>query len=260
MTESIRQYFCLHRKYLVYNLVLRNLKVKYRRSIFGFLWTLITPLAMTTVYYVVFSRILSLHLPSHLLFILSGVFAWGTFNQTLMEGSESIVLNMGLLTKVPVPLQVFPWVGALTNFTTLISALPILVGMALLEGISPLIALLYTPPILGCLILMAYALSLMLSMAYVLLRDLRHALGIGMQIWFYATPVLYPESMIPLPYRWILIANPLASAFSSLHCVWTQGLAPPWSWMAFTLAWTLALTLMALGALKKFSAGLLERL
>src|SRR5689334_7103760 len=94
--------FCLGKKFLVFNLVSRNLKLKYRRSVLGVFWTLLSPIAMGMVYYFIFKVILKVQMPYYLAFILSGVLPWTFFNQTILEGLESVVGSWSIVTKVPI--------------------------------------------------------------------------------------------------------------------------------------------------------------
>src|SRR5690349_10337533 len=111
--------FCFSKKFLVFNLVSKNLKTKYHRSFLGIFWTLISPLSMGLVYFFAFKVVMKVQQPHYLALLLCGVLPWSFFSQTLGEGTESIVNSFGLLSKVPIPLPVFPFVGALTNLTTL---------------------------------------------------------------------------------------------------------------------------------------------
>jgi len=127
--------FCLSKKFLVYNLVSRNLKVKYRRSVLGVLWTLAAPVAISVIYYFVFKVILKISIPHYPVFILAGVLFWNFFSMTVIESMESIVANWVIVTKIPIPLQVFPFSGAMTNLTTLLLALPVLWTVAAFSGV-----------------------------------------------------------------------------------------------------------------------------
>ncbi|MEK7691631.1 MAG: ABC transporter permease, partial [Bdellovibrionota bacterium] len=163
--------FCVGKKFLVFNLVARNLKVKYRRSVFGIFWTLLSPLAMATVFYFVFKIILQVTIPHYLVFVLSGMLPWTFFAQTVMEGLESIVGNGSLITKVPVPTHVFPFVGTVTNLITLVLALPILILVAIISeapiGGPPLLLGVYV----FALFFITYGVSLLAAVAFVYFRD-----------------------------------------------------------------------------------------
>jgi ABC-type polysaccharide/polyol phosphate export permease len=252
--------FCLNKKFLVYNMVSRNLKIKYRRSVLGVFWTLLSPIAMALTYYFVFKTVLNVQIPFYLAFILSGVLPWSFFAQTVNEGMESIVGNWGLVSKVPIPLQVFPYVGSLTNLTTLITAMPVLLAASLFSGAPVGASLLLVPVYLVCLFFMAYSLSMILALAYVFFRDLRHAMGIFIQLWFYATPVVYSEAMVPEQYRWVIFANPVGTLFAGMHDIFVHGAWPPATYVGATLAWTFALLIATLVIQNAFGQGVVEQI
>jgi ABC-type polysaccharide/polyol phosphate export permease len=240
-------FFCLGKKFLVFNLVSRNLKVKYRRSVLGVLWTVLSPLAMTAVYYFVFKIILKVTIPHYLVFIVSGILPWSFFSQSTIEGMESIVGNLGLVTKVPIPLQLFPFVGTLTNLTTLTIATPILIAAAVVSDV----------PLGLHLLMLGFYFPVLF---FVFLRDLRHITGIVMQIWFYATPVVYQDSMIPEKLRWTIYANPVAPVFIGLHQVLAGGAWPGGTLVIASVGWTVALTLTASFVYKRYNRILVESL
>jgi ABC-type polysaccharide/polyol phosphate export permease len=209
--------FCLNKKFLVYNLVNRNLKIKYRRSFLGFFWTILSPLAISFIYYFVFKVVLKVERPHYLPFILCGVLPWSFFSQSLSEATESIVGNHGLISKIPVPIQVFPYVVSITNFSTLLFSLPIIILLAWLSGITPSLITLMIIPYFLSLLIISYALGTILAIIYVYLRDLKHAIGLILQIWFYATPIIYDKTMIPEKYKFILYLNPVGASFVGIQ-------------------------------------------
>lgn len=253
-------FFCLNRKFLVYNLLSRNLKIKYRRSALGVLWTLFTPLLLTGIYYFVFKVVMRVQVPRHLTYILSGVLPWAFFSQSISESTEILVANTGLLSRVPVPVHLLPYVSALTHFTTLLIAMPIVVGSALLENATPTVWW----PFLGVygllLFLMTYSLSLIVGIGFVYFRDLRHLVGLGLQLLFYATPVLYSAEMIPEKYRWFLYFNPLAHLFDGIHRILVEGLSPDLFSLAISCAWVGVLLAITFVFLRKFGPELVENL
>lgn len=252
--------FCTGKKFLVFNLVSRNLKIKYRRSIFGFFWTILNPLATAMVFYLVFKVFLKVAIPNYLVFILCGIFPWTFFSGTLLENMESLVGNQGLLSKIPIPLHIFPYVGSVTNLVTLFLSLPILMGAAIFTGVplGPSVVLL--PLLFFALFLLAYSFSMILSIAFVYFRDLRHIMGILMQIWFYGTPVIYDESMVPENFKWLLYANPVALIFTELRHILVHGEWPDPARLASVAAWTLGVLTVGLLVQKNFSESLVEQL
>jgi len=264
MTSAFRpfgiDFFCLGRKFLVYNLVDRNLKVKYRRSAAGILWTLLSPMAVASIYFFVFKIILNVQVPHYLAFILSGILAWTFFAQTVLEGMESITSNWGLASKVPVPLQVFPFVGTVTNLVNFVLALPVIFAACLFSGVELGLSLLLLPFYIVLLFLITYSFALILAVFMVYFRDLKHAGGLIMQIWFYGTPVVYDESLIPESYRWILWANPLGQVFSGLHKLLVHGEWPSAAALGASALWAAVFVLAALGVQRSMGHELVEKL
>lgn len=252
--------FCFGKKFLVFNMVSRNLKIKYRRSVLGLFWTLLTPMAMAAIYYFVFKVILNIQVPNYLIFILSGVLPWTFFGQTVMEGMDALVGNLGLISKVPVPLQVFPYVGSITNLVTLGFSMPILLGAALFSNVSLGPSLIMLIFLFGALFMLAYTISLALAIAFVYFRDLKHLMGIVMQLWFYATPVIYEESMIPPKYKWILFLNPVGSIFTGIHQILGRGQWPSRNELIATAAWTIFATFATAFLHKNCGSELVERI
>jgi lipopolysaccharide transport system permease protein len=237
--------FCLGKKFLVYNLVSRNLKIKYHRSLLGILWTLISPISMALVYYFVFKVVLQIEQKHYLVLILGGVLPWTFFSQTLSEGADSIIGSWGLLSKVPIPLPVFPLVGAITNLVTLFMSIPVLLAAMVFTDCALSAPLLILPAAYFLLFIVTYSISSILSVACVFLRDLRHVVSILLQVWFYATPVIYQESMVPVKYEWVFNINPVGQVFIMFQKILGRGewptfynisVATLWAFVLFTAA------------------------
>ncbi len=216
MTE-LAKFFSLHRKFLLYNLLMRNLKVRYRKSVFGFLWTLIVPLTMTLVYYFVFQYIAKMGDDKFAIFLLVGVIPWTFFSTAFATGTDSLVNNFGILSKVPISATAFPLAETCSAFINLILSLPILLGAALFFGVQPALSWLLLPLLYGILFFITYALAFIAAVANVYLRDVRHLVGIGIQIWMYMTPILYSAERIPEHLRVWFYANPFFVLFDSFH-------------------------------------------
>jgi ABC-type polysaccharide/polyol phosphate export permease len=254
------QFFCLHRKFLIYNLVFRNLKVRYRKSIFGFLWTLLVPAAMTLVYVFVFKYIARMGGETYAVFILSGVIPWTFFATALATGTESLVNNFSILSKVPITISAFPLSDTVASFVNLILSLPVMLLAGLVFGIYPSWSWLSLPLIFGLLFLQAYSLALILAMANVFLRDVRHLVGIAIQIWMYLTPILYAATLIPADkYHWFYL-NPLFGIFDSIHGAFLEGQWPASSNVIHMSAWTGVLVLTAFVINERFKYTLVEKL
>jgi ABC-type polysaccharide/polyol phosphate export permease len=242
--------FCLGKKFLVFNLVGRNLKVKYRRSVLGVLWTLVSPLSMVCVFYFVFKLILKVQMPHYLAFLVGGMIPWSFYQQSVMEGLDSVLGNSSLISKIPIPVQVFPFVGTLTNFITLVIALPIMIGVSIFSGVELGGSVILLPYLFLCLFLICYGVALILGVLHVYFRDLKHLTSILMQLWFYGTPVIYDVAMIPPKYHWVIYANPVGGCFVGFHQILGAGIWPDSSLVLSAGLWAVATSSVALALFK----------
>lgn len=253
--------FCLDKKYLVFNFVAKNLKVKYRRSVFGVLWTLIVPLCMAAVYYFVFQVLMKVKTENYLIMILAGILPWSFFSQSINDGVVCIVEGaVSLVTKVPIPIHSIPYIAVITHFVTLLLSIPVIIGAAFVSGvgINPSFVMFFV--YCGLLFFVSYAMAMILSVGYGYLRDLRHAVGVLMSVWFFATPIVYSVDMVPAEYRWILYLNPVGLIFSGMQSAVVHARFP--SAQEFSVSCLWAASLMMIGTLitKKFGRRMVELL
>lgn len=252
--------FCTGKKFLIYNMVGRNLKVKYRRSVLGVFWTLLSPLSLVGIYYFAFKIVMKVETPHYLAYLVSGILPWSFFSQTVVEGMESISSNSALVSKIPVPLQAFPLIAVVTNLVTLMLAVPIMLGVSLLSGAPIGWSIITLPFLLLIIALSCYGVSMILALLYIFLQDLKHIAGIMLQLWFYATPVLYHVEMVPQPYKWMIYLNPVGTAFVAVHQVLTEGRWPSVVDVGCAVAWSLLLVFIALLTFKSVHKSVAENL
>lgn len=253
-------FFCLGRKYLVYNMVTKNLKVKYRRSILGVMWTLLVPLGMAGIYYFVFQVIMQVKTEHYLLMILSGILPWNFFSQSLGENTVVIVDNVGLVTKVPIPVHSLPFIGSVTNFITLLLSLPVIILASYINGVGLQPSMVVFFVYIAMLFIIGYSLSTVLAIAYAYLRDLRHIISVLLSLWFFATPIVYNVDMIPENYRWLVFANPVGCIFKGIQNAMVRGLWPSTADFVTATGWTCAALLLATLTTKKLSKKMVELL
>lgn len=258
--SELGQFFCLHRRFLVYNLVLRNLKVRYRKSFFGFLWTLIVPTSMTLVYFFVFKHIAKIGDEKYPLLLLSGIIPWTFFATNLATGADSLVNNFPILSKVPISHTAFPLADTVSAFVNLLLSLPVLAIAALYFEVYPSLSWIALPMVFAFLFLQAYAFAVLLGITNVYLRDVRHLVGIAVQIWMYMTPILYSTDMVPEEYRRWLYLNPLYAIFESIHVIFLRGEWPPLMAWVYMSAWTFFLVATAFLVYIRLRFRLVERL
>lgn len=207
-------------KDLLFLLVWRDFTVKHRQTILGPLWSILTPLMTTLVFTVVFGQIA--RIPTNglppVLFYFCGLLGWNYFAQTLQQTAFTFVSNADILGKVAFPRLILPLSVAVSNLLTFgiqlltISAFWIYFKFATESGqrlaLQP--ATVLFPFLLLHAAALALGVGLWIAAITVRYRDLLHAISLLVQLWMYATPVIYPLSEAPERYRWLIALNPMA--------------------------------------------------
>ena len=187
---------------LVALLVMRELKVRYKRSVFGLLWTMLNPLLLMVVYTVVFTTIMPASLKNFSVFLLSALLPWIFFQTAILQGLFSILTNQELIRKVRLPQAVFPLsvVGSnLVNFT--LSLVPLLALMLFVH--QPFTsAMLFLPVGIIILTIFTSGVTLLFATATVFFRDVRHLAEVALQMLMYLSPVLYDLRMLGAHGQW----------------------------------------------------------
>ncbi len=202
----------VRRRELVYMLVGRDLKVRYKRSVLGMAWTLLNPLLQMIVYTLVFSTIMRVGVPRFPVFILSGLLPWSLVAVSATSSAHSLLDNQGLIRKIAAPQAVYPLAVVGSKLVDMVLSLVPLALLAAFLGHPPGASWLLLLPAVILVASFAAGLSLFFSSVTVFFRDVRHLIDILFQVWFYLTPILYPyEYLAKLPHpalRAVLSLNP----------------------------------------------------
>lgn len=196
-------------RFLMKQLISRDFKTKYKRSVLGVFWSFLNPLLTMIVQYIVFSTIFRSDIDNYPVYLLSASILFGFFTESVGGGLVSIVGNSSLIKKVYVPKYIYPVTKVLsTAINLLISLLP-LFAVVFITGEHVNKAYLLIPFVLICLIVFCIGMSLIMSSLMVFFRDMQFLWSIISLLWMYATPMFYPESIIPQKFRFVLICNPM---------------------------------------------------
>lgn len=236
---------------LILNLIVRDLKVRYKNSVLGILWSLLNPLLMMLVFTFVFKVLAgNSDLPAYPAFILSGVLAWNLFSTSVMGATGSIVNNAHLIKKVYFPREVLPISTVLSNLTNYLLALPVYFVLATVLGRAPTFWILLLPTVILIQIFFTLGVSFILSTINVFYRDTYLVMEVIIQAWFFLTPVFYPisqvgqgglqiGSLVLSSYdvqRWFRILNPMASIIASYRDLIYWGVQPGFDFLLRTAA------------------------
>jgi len=234
-------------KFLIKQLVARDFKTKYKRSVLGILWSFLNPLLNMGVLYIVFSTLFRFDIEHYPVYLLAGIVMFNFFSESCGLTLDSIVGNAALITKVYVPKYIYPLTRTLSSLINLlISMIPLLMA-ALISGIHPTKAYLLLPFPLICIMLFSLGMGMLLATSMVFFRDTKFLWGVLSTIWMYLTPIFYPVSIIPENINWILKVNPLYYYVDFLRTCVISGISPDPRVYAICIMWSAGM--LALGVL-----------
>ena len=227
---------------LINQLVQRDIKTKYRRSVLGLLWTVLNPLLMMTVLSIVFSYFFSRYgdVENFPVYLLCGQVIFNFFNESTSIAMGSIVHSGELIKKVYVPKYLFPITKVMSSGVNLLSSMIalVIVMVATRSRVTPTVLLAVFP--LLYVLLFSTGVSLFLSAAAVSFRDLMHLYSVVTTAWMYLTPVIYPMSILDGAPKWavfIINANPLTAFIKIFRAVVLDGVTAPWILHVQSIVW-----------------------
>jgi ABC-type polysaccharide/polyol phosphate export permease len=213
---------------LIWALALKELKIRYKRSVLGFLWALLNPLLYMLVLTFVFSQLMAASVVHYGVFVLCAILPWTFFSQSLSYAAESIVGNADLIKKVRVAKLVFPVAAVVSNMINFLLSLIPLALIVLAMGHPFYWTWLYLPVPLLALTIFTLGATFFFAAANVYYRDISHILQIVLQVVFYVTPILYSQQMFPEKYRFVLKLNPMSYIINGFRLGVYNGMLPTW--------------------------------
>lgn len=197
-------------KNLIKELVLRDIKRKYRRSILGYLWSMLNPLLMMLITAMVFSNLFRFDIHNYALYLLTGQILFTFYSEATNFAMSSIIENGALLKKIYVPKYLFPISRVVSSAVNLCFTMPAMIVMMLITDQKISLNLLFCVIPLILLFFFCIGVGLFLSAFAVYFRDVFHLYGVLLTALNYATPIFYPTKIIPIKYKMILDINPLS--------------------------------------------------
>jgi len=197
---------------LLYFLIWRDIKLRYKQTALGAIWAIIQPLLPMLIFTLFFGRLA--HVPSngitYSLFAYAGLLPWTYFSNAVSNSSSSVVGNANLVTKVYFPRMLIPLSGVFAALLDFFIASTVLIVMMCWHRIPLHASQLWLPVVLVAITLLAAGTGMLFAALNVRFRDIRFALPFFVQFWMFATPVIYPASLVPAKWRWLLALNPMA--------------------------------------------------
>lgn len=214
---------------LLYFLVWRDVKVRYKQTALGVTWVVLQPLVTTIVFTLIFGNLAKMpsdNLP-YAVFALAGLLPWNYFSGAVGRGGQSLVGSANLISKVYFPRLIIPFSGVLGGLVDFGIVFVMLVVLLAFYGFYPALSWLLLPFFLLLAIATALGVSLWLSALNVQYRDVGYLIPFFIQLWFFATPVVYPSSMIPAPWNVLYALNPMTGVVEGFRwALFGRGAAP----------------------------------
>ncbi len=219
---------------LIYFLIWRDVKVRYKQAVLGILWAIIQPVMVMVVFTIIFGRLANLKTDSTIpqdlypVFSFAALLPWQLFQGALQRAGVSLVANSNLLTKIYFPRLIIPISAVAAGLVDFAFSFLVLVGLMIVYGVHVTWTVLWLPPLLLLALMTALAVGLWLSAFNVQYRDVQHIIPFLLQAWMYASPVAYSIDMIPTHFPWRLIygLNPMTGVIQGFRWALLGG-SPP---------------------------------
>jgi len=239
-----------HWRELLWQMVGREIKARYKQSILGYFWVIVNPLAQMLVMSFAFSLILriptnaSAHIP-YSIFLFTALLPWNLFSTSLISSCNSLVNSSTLITKVYFPRTIMVLAAIISKLVDFLFAMSILVVYMIIYQIPINLNILWAIPIFLLQQIFTFGLALFLSAANLLYRDIQYLLNLILVLWMYATPVIYPMDLVPSQYKLIFQLNPMAVIINAYRQTILGGGLP--NFTSLSIAFILSLITLHLG-------------
>lgn len=205
MNRNLLQYL-----YILRELIKAEFKLRYQNSYLGYFWTLVKPLLLFGVIYLVFSVFMQSPLPHYPVYLLLGIIIWNFFSEATLIGMNTFLAKRDLVTKIYLPLSILVFASTFSSLITLLLNLIVFFLFLIISGMPLTFSSLFFVVYLVELYLIATGMTFILASLYIHFRDLQHIWEVMLQIGFWLTPIIYAVSIIPFKFHRYIFLNPLA--------------------------------------------------
>lgn len=244
---------------MIFSLVKKDLRGRYKGSVLGFMWTFINPLLQLLVYDIVFTKIIPSDIDKYYIHLFVALIPWIFMSTSVLNGTKCIISQKDMVKKIYFPREVIPISCVMSNFVNMLLCFIVVFAVVLVSGIrlDP-VALLFLPLVMLLELLLALGITMICSAVTVYFRDLEHIMTIIMMLWMYMSPVVYSASRIPEEYRTLyMTVNPLSPVIVAYRDILYYSKIPDMSTLIMAVifsAVTLVLGFWIFGRLKRHFA------
>lgn len=210
---------------LILVLTQKEIKVKYKNSILGYLWSVLHPLSMALVFYFAFKFVMKIPIENFTLYLITGLFPWQWFSNSVASSCMSLLGNASLIKKVNFPRYFVPLSNVLNDAFHFVVSLPIIFGFVIYYKIHPSFSWIYgIPLLLISQFLITFGFALIVASVNLFFRDLERIVSIGLNILFYLTPIIYTVELVPEKFKSYFLLNPLFGVIEGWHNLFMKGI------------------------------------
>lgn len=235
-------------------LVWRDVSVRYKQSVLGILWAVLTPVITMVIFTIIFGKVAKIPTGGvpYPIFSYAGLLPWLFFAQSLQKATASMVAERNLLTKVYFPRLIVPMAATLAPLVDFLVASTVLVAMMAYYHVIPTVHTLYLVPL--CVLwawLTAVGVGTLLSAWNVYFRDVGQMIPFVIQVWMYASPVVYPASLFPEKWQWVYALNPMVGVIEGFRWALLGQGSPPGPLVAVSVAISLLFFVIGIFAFRR---------
>jgi lipopolysaccharide transport system permease protein len=224
---------------LILSLTRRELASRYRGSVLGIVWALLTPLVMITIFTIIFAGIFKAKFGSsssqwdYALYLFCGLLPWNAFQESLQLSATTIVSHANLVKRVVFPLETLPVSLSLAAAVNQVIGTLILIAAEVLLRGQLHATIVFLPPLLILQLAATLGAAWFVSSLGVFVRDIVQGLALLLLAWMYLTPIIYPETLVPAPYRFVISLNPFTPLVRNYRRILLDGVMPDWLGLAY---------------------------
>ena len=230
---------------LIFSLARRELTARYRGSILGIMWTLVTPMVMIAIFTIIFAGIFKAKFGAsnsqwdYALYLFCGLLPWNAFQESVQLSASTIIAHANLVKRVVFPLETLPVSLSLAAVVNQLLGTMVLIVAVIVLRRELHVTIIYLPLILIPQLIATFGAAWLVASLGVFVRDIVQGIALMLMAWMYLTPIIYPESIVPAAYRTAINLNPFTSLVRNYRRVILDGLAPDWSGLAYFTAFAL---------------------
>jgi len=235
-----------HLRDVVILLVARDFKGRYKHTRVGMAWSVVSPLMFLAIFYLLFTKVINLHIPRYASFVFTGILIWTWTQTALIQAVTSISANPGLVNQPGFPIAALPVVAVTSALLNLAIAFPLLLALLWIEGAPFGMAMLALPLVLAVQFIFILGMAYVVAALNVSLRDVEHVLPIVLQLGYYVTPIFFGLSTVPPAWLPFFELNPMANLLGSYRGILMDGAWPSWASLAILALASTALLVVGL--------------